>query len=263
MLVLAITLALATPSPETSHGVAVFPLDDKSARDVAHRALFAAIEGALPAHAAERGLTSKRFALVKPIDESARACGRDLANARDVACVRAQTKRLGAHFALVTALRDGALTLALVTPTAMEEARTSGIPAHVLAHAPRLASELLERVAPRIDHRRAQALARLVKARKSDDHEAAARICFELAALLPQEMATWTFDGADSLADAGRTDEARAIFSQLALDDSLDEDVRIEALSRSRNPTGEVRDADAFPSVDSSHDATNAVIVGE
>lgn len=252
----------------------MFPLDDKSARDVAHRAIVAAVEGALPTHASERGLIAKRFALVKPVDEAARACGRDLTRDVDLACVRAQTRRLGAHFALVTSLRDGALAVALVPvePRAsIEKTRATGIPAHVLAHAPKLSADLLERVAPRIDHQRAQALARLVKARKADDHEAAARICFELAALLPAEMATWTFDGADSLADAGRTDEARAIFSQLALDDSLEEDVRVEALARSRNPTGavfeEARDADASPTTEARGEtiggATNAVIMGD
>ncbi len=272
MLILALALAATPPD-----AIAVFPLDEKSARDVAHRAIASAVEGALPSQASEHGLVAKRFALVKPVDESARACGRDLSRARDVACVRAQTKRLGARFALLTSLRDGALELSLVdvtssstsSSTSIERARTNGIPAHVLAHAPRLANELLERVAPRIDHRRAQALAQLVKARKADDHESAARICFELAALLPAEMASWTFDGADSLADAGRKDEARAIFSHLALDEGLDEDVRIEALARSRNPTGALphgdraRDADASPSTERPSAATNAAIVGD
>jgi hypothetical protein len=270
----ALSLAAAPPHADAV-AVAVFPLDDTSARDVAHRAIVAAVEGALPSQAAERGLVAKRFALVKPVDEDARKCGRDLAQERTVSCVRAQTKRLGATHAIVTSLHAherGALEVALVTPTSIERARVAGIPAHVLAHAPRLSADLLERVAPRVDHQRAQALARLVKARKADDHEAAARICFELAALLPQEMATWTFDGADSLADAGRTAEASAIFSQLAFDESLDEDVRVEALARSRNPTGaithddggaggdgdaEARDDDASPTTD----ATNAVIV--
>ena len=209
--------------------------------------------------------SSPSASLVKPVDEDARRCGRDLARATDIACVRAQTKRIGARYALVTSLRDGALTVSLVNDTTLESARATGIPAQVLALAPRLAQELLERVAPRIDHQRAQALVQLVKARKADDHAAAARICFELAALLPAEMASWTFDGADSLADAGRTNEARAVFSQLALDESLDDDVRLEALARSRNPTGAItpRDDDASPSTNSSDDATDAVIGGD
>ena len=110
-------LALASPSPSSSPSalvtpplVAVVPLDAATARDVAARALFDAVEGALPEAAAARGLGQRRFAIVKPIDEAARACVDD-------ACRRTQARRLGARYALVlnaSALRDGALTLTLL-----------------------------------------------------------------------------------------------------------------------------------------------------
>lgn len=231
---LTFTLAVLLSAQAQQPGVAVVPLDDLSAKNVAARAVFDAVEGALPSHASARGLSAKRFALVQPIDEAARRCRRS-----DVACIREQTRRLGARYAIVTEMdaKDGSVVVRLVdhaSDTRAVAVTIRGNPPHVLAQAPLVVEALLEQVAPRAAHERNVALARLVKARAANDHEEAARLCFALAAMLPSEMATWTFDGADSLEDAGRTAEARAIFAQLASDDSIDDDVRLSALIRSR-----------------------------
>lgn len=233
-------LALASPS-STLPIVAVIPLDAASEREVAARALFLTVEGAVPEAAAARGLGQRRFALVSPIDEAARAC-------TDDRCRRAQAKRLGARYALVLdarALKGGALTLTLLDVDAAprdgpapHRLTLRGTSPFLLAQAGVAVTSLLEEVAPRLVFRRADALARLRQARSDGDDAGAARICFELAAMVPAEMAAWTFDGADLLAEAGQREEAAAIFSQLALDDSLDEEVRIEALARSRVPEG-------------------------
>lgn len=159
--------APASPQPAKSStsSVTAIPFGD----DVPGRALFAAVEGALPSACRERGISAVRADKVKPVREA-------LARCTDDACRLNQARRLGARWALLGRLTDAGLSLRIVgVETAQERAaRTAGgTPPQVLAAADRLVEELVEAVAPRATHRRAVAVEKAHKARKAGDREAA------------------------------------------------------------------------------------------
>lgn len=138
-------------------------------KDVPARALFDAVEGALPTACRARGLSAVRVDKVKPVKEAIARCPDD-------ACRVAQAKRLGARWVLLGKTTPEGLWLRIVEVEGGLErgARTStGTPPQVLAAAGALAEELVEVVSPRAAHERALAIERARKARATGDREGA------------------------------------------------------------------------------------------
>ncbi len=160
---LALACSIAVPPDEKTPKVVVVPFGE----DVASHALSEAAENALPVAARERGLSSTRAELVKPVVEAMRGC-------REDGCRIAAARRLGARYAVLGAVDGGALLLRIIdvdVGDAAGSARVDGDPPAVLAGVPGAVDSLVEQVAPRST----RLLARARHARDDGDLDAADR----------------------------------------------------------------------------------------